>query len=52
MSLKMMDKHELQSTPNYNRETPDHDWKHVLFEIIIKILTLGFYHIEKHSKKQ
>ena len=27
------------------------DWKKVLFEIIIKILTLGFYHIEKHKKK-
>ena len=26
------------------------DWTQVLFEIIIKILTLGFYHIEKHKK--
>ena len=26
------------------------DWKTVLLEIIIKILTLGFYHIEKHKK--
>jgi len=28
-----------------------HDWSKVLLEIIIKILTLGFYHIEKHKKK-
>ena len=25
-------------------------WTEVLFEIIIKIFTLGFYHIEKHKK--
>ena len=27
------------------------DWVKVLYEIIIKILTLGFYHIEKHKKQ-
>ena len=27
------------------------DWVKVLFEIIIKIITLGFYHVEKHRKK-
>jgi hypothetical protein len=27
------------------------DWTKVLLEVIIKILTLGFYHIEKHRKK-
>ena len=27
------------------------DWTKVLLEVIIKILTLGFYHIEKHKKK-
>ena len=27
------------------------DWKEVLVEIILKILTLGFYHIEKHRKQ-
>ena len=32
-----------------NDEKPD--WTKVLFEIIIKILTLGFYHIEKHRKQ-
>ena len=26
------------------------DWKEVLVEIILKILSLGFYHIEKHKK--
>ena len=30
---------------------PEHDWTKVLFEILIKILTLGFYHIEKHKKQ-
>ena len=25
-------------------------WTNVLFEVIVKILTLGFYHIEKHKK--
>ena len=27
------------------------DWKEVVVEIILKIITLGFYHIEKHKKK-
>lgn len=27
-------------------ETPD--WKEVVIEIVLKILTLGFYHVEKH----
>ena len=26
------------------------DWTKVLFEVILKILTLGFYHVEKHRK--
>ena len=31
-------------------ENEEKDWTQVLFEILIKILTLGFYHIEKHKK--
>ena len=31
-------------------ENEERDWKQVLLEIIIKILTLGFYHLEKHRK--
>ena len=27
------------------------DWVKVLYEVILKILTLGFYHIEKYKKK-
>ena len=27
------------------------DWVKVLYEVILKILTLGFYHIEKHKKQ-
>ena len=32
-------------------EDEKNDWTKVLFEVIIKILTLGFYHIEKHKKQ-
>ena len=32
-------------------ENEGKDWVKVLFEVIIKILTLGFYHVEKHRKK-
>ena len=28
----------------------EQSWTKVLFEVILKILTLGFYHIEKHKK--
>lgn len=31
-------------------EKQSNDWTKVLFEVIMKILTLGFYHIEKHRK--
>ena len=31
-------------------ENEEKDWVIVLFEVIIKILTLGFYHVEKHRK--
>ena len=31
-------------------ENEEKDWVKVLFEIIIKIITLGFYHVEKHRK--
>ena len=34
---------------NTNQEP---DWKEVLVDIIFKILTLGFYHIEKHRKSE
>ena len=27
------------------------DWKEVLIDIILKIITLGLYHVEKHKKK-
>jgi len=32
-------------------ESEEKDWTKVLFEIIIKILTLGMYHVEKHRKE-
>lgn len=36
-----------------NEKTNDkeHDWVRVLFEVVIKIITLGFYHVEKHRKQ-
>ena len=34
-----------------NEEQEKQDWTKVLFEIIIKILTLGMYHVEKNKKK-
>ena len=42
-----MQKQELKSA-NEKQET---DWTKLLVEIILKIITLGFYHIEKHKKK-
>ena len=32
-------------------ENESKDWVKVLYEVILKILTLGFYHIEKHKKQ-
>ena len=34
------------------KEKTESDWKDVLVDIILKILTLGFYHIEKHRKSE
>ena len=34
------------------KDNQDKDWVKVLYEVILKILTLGFYHIEKHRKDQ
>ena len=33
------------------QESNSSDWKEVLVDIILKIITLGLYHVEKHSKK-
>lgn len=32
------------------KEKQETDWTKVLFDVIMKILTLGFYHIEKNRK--
>ena len=34
------------------QETEEKDWVKVLYEVILKILTLGFYHIEKHKQNR
>ena len=31
-----------------NQELKSNDWKEVLVDIILKIITLGLYHVEKH----
>ena len=31
-------------------ENEEKDWVKVLYEVILKILTLGFYHVEKYRK--
>ena len=31
-------------------EDESKDWKKVLVDIILKIITLGLYHVEKHRK--
>jgi len=32
------------------QENEERDWVKVLYEVILKILTLGFYHVEKHKR--
>ena len=32
-------------------EQEKQDWKEVVVEIILKIITLGLYHVEKHRKQ-
>ena len=32
-------------------ENKEQDWKEVLVDIILKIITLGLYHVEKHKKQ-
>ena len=39
-----------QKNKDMKTEDEEKDWTKVLFEVIIKILTLGFYHIEKHKR--
>ena len=34
-----------------NVESKSSDWKEVLVDIILSIITLGLYHVEKHKKK-
>ena len=42
-----MSKFKSQSTT----EGDNQSWTKVLLDIIIKVLTLGFYHLEKHKKQ-
>ena len=32
-------------------DNQEKDWVKVLYEVILKILTLGFYHVEKNRRK-
>ena len=40
----------LKLQSNMKQENEEKDWVKVLYEVILKILTLGFYHVEKHRK--
>ena len=33
---------------NQNSESQSKDWKKVVIDIIIQVITLGLYHVEKH----
>ena len=33
-------------------EEQEKDWVKVLYEVILKILTLGFYHVEKNRRER
>ena len=33
-----------------NERKEKQDWKEVIVDIILKIITLGLYHVEKHRK--
>ena len=41
---------QLKSSSTMKTENDEKDWVKVLYEVILKILTLGFYHVEKHRK--
>ena len=36
---------------NSQSKSDEQDWKQVLVDIILKIITLGLYHVEKNKKK-
>jgi len=38
------------NSPSAQNDEQQQDWTKVLFEVILKILTLGFYHVQKHKK--
>ena len=40
----------LKSRLTMKTENEEKDWVKVLYDVILKILTLGFYHVEKHRK--
>ena len=40
----------MKNSSSKSENNEEYDWKSVLFDVIIKILTLGFYHIKKHKK--
>ena len=43
-------KNEINRALAAKKNEKEPDWKTVVVEIILKILSLGFYHIEKHKK--
>ena len=37
---------------NYKSTSDEQDWKSVVIDIILKIITLGLYHVEKRVEKK
>ena len=37
------------SSKSKSQANQNPDWTSVLFEVLMKILTLGFYHVRKHQ---
>ena len=37
---------------NYKSTSDEQDWKTVVIDIILKIITLGLYHVEKRVEKK
>ena len=38
-----------KSKSQANQQNSNPDWTEVVIEVILKILTLGFYHVRKHQ---
>ena len=44
--------HNRANAKKMSSESQAKDWKTVVIDIIVKIITLGLYHVEKHHGKK